>query len=70
MVTVAGRAAADRAVSWRAGRVIVAPMTFRRPARYLNHGMADGERVSALYGVSLLGRVKSGLLVDVVQRGG
>lgn len=44
-------------------------MTFRRPARYLNHGVADGERASALNGVSLLGRVKSGLLVEVVQHG-
>ena len=70
VVTVAGRAAGNQAASWRAGRVIEAPMTFRRPARYLNHGVADGERSSALDGVSLLGRVKSGLLVHVVQRGG
>ena len=70
VVTVAGMAAGKRATSWRAGRVVEAPMTFRRPARYLNHGVADGERASALDGVSLQGRVKSGLLVDVVQRGG
>lgn len=69
MVTVAGTAAVGRAAFWRAGRVIEAPMTFRRPARYLNHGVADGERASALAGVSLHGRVKSGLLVDVVQQG-
>ncbi len=70
VVTVAGLAAGERAASWRAGRIVEAPMTFRRPARYLNHGVADGERASALDGVSLLGRVKSGLLVEVVRRGG
>ena len=31
VVTVAGRAAGTRAASWRAGRGVEAPMTFRRP---------------------------------------
>ena len=44
-------------------------MTFRRPARYLNDGVPDFERDLALDGTTLLGSVKSGLLVDVVRRG-
>jgi competence protein ComEC len=43
--------------------------TFRRPQRYLNDGVPDFERRLALDGTSLLGSVKSGLLVDVVSRG-
>lgn len=70
VVAVAGASAAARAPAWRAGRVVTAPVTFRRPARYLTSGVADGERASALAGVSLLARVKSGLLVDVVASGG
>ena len=55
---------------WRAGRTLEAPITFRRPARYLNDGVPDFERDQALDGMTLLGTVKSGLLIDVVADGG
>ncbi|HEX5635410.1 MAG TPA: DNA internalization-related competence protein ComEC/Rec2, partial [Gemmatimonadales bacterium] len=44
-------------------------MTFRRPARYLNEGVPDFERDLALDGTTLLGTVKSALLVNVVAPG-
>ncbi len=69
-VSVNGAAAEDRVSEWRAGRIIEAPITFRRPARYLNEGVPDFERDQALDGVTLLGTVKSGLLIDVVRNGG
>ncbi len=60
------RAALDQ---WRAGRTVVAPVTFRRPARYLNPGVPDFERRLAMGGTTLFGSVKSALLIDVVSRG-
>jgi competence protein ComEC len=69
-ISVNGAAAEGRVAEWRAGRVIEAPIAYRRPARYLNDGLPDFERDQALAGVTLLGTVKSGLLVDVRQTGG
>ena len=69
-ISVNGTAAAEPVAAWRAGRTIEAPITYRRPARYLNDGVSDFERDQALGGVTLLGTVKSGLLVDVVRGGG
>jgi competence protein ComEC len=69
-ISINGAAAENRVREWRAGRTIEAPMTFRRPVRYLNDGVPDFERDQALGGVTLLGTVKSGLLLDVVQLGG
>jgi len=69
-ISVNGTAEDGRVSEWRAGRTIEAPMTFRRPARYLNAGVPDFERDQALDGVTLLGTVKSGFLIDVVQTGG
>jgi competence protein ComEC len=68
-LSVSGDARRHRLAEWRAGRVIEAPVTFRRPARYLNDGVPDAERDLALGGTTLFGSVKSGLLVDVVARG-
>ena len=68
-LTVSGEAAAGLAGEWRAGRAISVRATFRRPARYLNDGVADFERQLALDGMTLFGSVKSGLLVDVIQPG-
>jgi competence protein ComEC len=68
-ISVSGEAFRDRVSEWRAGRTIEAPVTFRRPARYLNEGVADFERDLALGGTTLLGSIKSGLLVDVVAPG-
>ena len=64
-LTVGGAISDERLSEWRAGRTMVAPVTFRRAARYLNDGVPDFERALALDGTSLLGTVKSGLLVDV-----
>ena len=66
-VTSTERPRSERVTAWRAGRTIEAPITFRRPTRYLNDGVPDFERDQALNGVTLLGTVKSGLLVDVVE---
>jgi competence protein ComEC len=68
-LTVSGEAAAARAADWRAGRLLELRATFRRPARYLNDGVADFERQLALDGTTLFGSVKSALLVDIVRRG-
>ena len=68
-LSIGGEAAAARADGWRAGRVIAVPVTFRRPARYLNDGVQDFERDLALDGVALFASARSGLLVDVVERG-
>jgi competence protein ComEC len=68
-LSIAGAAAARRADAWRAGRRIEVPVTFHRPARYLNDGVADFERGLALDGIALNATVKSALLVDVVARG-
>ena len=68
-LTVSGDAAADLAGEWRAGRLLESMATFRRPARYLNSGVADFERQVALGGTTLFASVKSALIVDVVQPG-
>jgi competence protein ComEC len=69
VLSVSGAASGARVPDWRAGRTIEAPVTFRRPARYLNDGVPDFERDLALDGTTLLGTVKSGLLVDVTGHG-
>jgi competence protein ComEC len=68
-VSVSGSATTAAGAAWRAGRTIEAPVTFRRPARYLNAGVSDFERDFALDGTTLLGSVKSGLLVHVIAKG-
>jgi competence protein ComEC len=64
--TVVGTFAADRIGEWRAGRRVRLPVQLRRPARYLDPGVADQERALARRGVTLVATVKSGALVDVV----
>ena len=68
-LSVTGTPSPDALSAWRAGRTIEAPVSFRRAARFLNDGVPDFERELALDGTTLLGSVKSGLLVDVVGRG-
>lgn len=68
-LSVSGRQVRARFDRWRAGRSIETWATFRRPARYLNAGVPDLERDLALYGTTLFGSVKSGLLLDVVASG-
>jgi competence protein ComEC len=68
-LTVAGVLAADVAGEWRAGRLVRMPAVLRRPARYLNDGVADQELLLARRGIALVGTVKSASLVQVVARG-
>jgi len=68
VLSVGGSASQVRFPEWRRGRILEAPVIFRRPARFLNDGVPDFERDAALDGMSVLGTVKSGLLIDVVQR--
>ena len=69
VLSVSGAASPTKVADWRAGRMVEAPVTYRRPARYLNDGVPDFERDLALDGTTLLGSVKSTLLVDVTARG-
>ena len=69
VLSVNGAVGRDRLRNWTAGRTIEVPVTFRRPARYLDDGVGDFERDAALGGVTLFGSVKSALLVDVVADG-
>ena len=68
-LTVAGSLATGAAGGWRAGRLVKAPALLRRPARYLNHGVPDQERLLARRGISLVGSVKSAALVEVMSNG-
>jgi len=68
-VTVAGSLATDRLGEWRAGRLVRMPAHLRRPSRYLNPGVPDQERALARRGTRLVGMVKSGALVDLLERG-
>ena len=68
VISVGGRTSQARFTEWRRGRILEAPVIFRRPARYLNDGVSDFERDAALDGITVLGTIKSGLLVEVVQR--
>ncbi len=70
LITVNGAAAAGQAGAWRRGRTLRLPVALRRPPRYLNDGVPDGERALALAGISLVGTVKSGLLVEVIAPAG
>jgi competence protein ComEC len=69
-ITVTGSMAASASDEWRAGRVIRATAILRRPAKYLNEGVPDQERLMARRGIALVGTVKSAALVQVVSRGG
>lgn len=68
-LSISGAASAAVQAEWRAGRTIEVPVTFRRAARFLDDGVPDFEHDLALDGTTLLGSVKSGLLVDVTGRG-
>jgi competence protein ComEC len=68
-ITVAGGLAGRAGGEWRAGRLVRMPAVLRRPARYLNEGVADQELLLARRGIALVGSVKSAALVHVVERG-
>jgi competence protein ComEC len=67
--TVGGAVTDHQRLPWRAGRTINTFATFRRPVRYLDAGVPDFERLLALDGTTLLGSVKSGLLIEVERPG-
>ena len=69
LISVGGAMNHQRARDWRAGRTLEAPVTFRRPSRYLDDGVPDSEQDAALGGIALFGSVKSALLVTPVSRG-
>ncbi len=68
-LTVGGTLASDRIGEWRAGRTIRAPATVRRPAHYLNPGVPDDRVALARRGLTLVGSITSGALVDVLAPG-
>ncbi len=70
LLTVAGDAPPARIEEWRRGRTIRLPAQLRRPARYLNPGAGDQEAALARRGTTLVGSVKSAMLVQVVSSGG
>jgi competence protein ComEC len=69
LLTVSGDLAAGLAAGWRAGRLLRMPVELRRPTRYWNPGGFDEERGLARRGAVLVGSVKSGALVEVVEPG-
>lgn len=69
LLSVNGGVGRERIRGWIAGRTIEAPVTFRRPTRYLDDGVGDFERDAAFGGITLFGSTKSALLVDVVATG-
>jgi competence protein ComEC len=68
-LTVAGDAPPAVVEEWRRGRRVSLPAQLRRPSRYLNPGAGDEEDALALRGTTLVGSVKSAMLVQVVNRG-
>ncbi|MFA5909371.1 MAG: DNA internalization-related competence protein ComEC/Rec2 [Vicinamibacterales bacterium] len=68
-LTVSGVLAAGAVEQWRAGRRLKVPALLRRPARYLDAGVPDQERLLARRGMSLVGSIKSAALVEVTGRG-
>jgi competence protein ComEC len=69
LLTVAGEAPPASVDEWRRGRTVSLSAQLRRPSRYLNPGARDDEAALALRGTTLVGSVKSAVLVHVVRRG-
>ena len=68
-LTVIGTLSGAQVDQWRAGRIVRTTATLRRPARYLDAGVPDLERMMARRGVALVGTVKSAALVEVIDSG-
>jgi competence protein ComEC len=68
-LTVGGTLAEPQMAQWRAGRAIRAAATLRRPAKFLNPGVGDDRLALARRGLTLVGSVKSGTLVEVQAPG-
>src|SRR5262249_5553100 len=69
LLTVVGALSAEHFGEWRRGRRVRLPAPLHRPARYLDPYVPDAERALARRGITLVGSVKSGALVEVVARG-
>src|ERR1043166_2250801 len=69
IVSIGGTLSTDLMKEWRAGRRIRAPVDLRRPTRYYDVGVPDGERARQRRGISLVGSTKSGALIEVLGRG-
>lgn len=69
LLSVAGTAAPGTTDGWRQGRLVRVPALLRRPTRYRDPGVSDGELALARRGVALVGSVKSPMLVEVIGRG-
>jgi competence protein ComEC len=69
LLTVAGDAPPDRVGQWRRGRLVRLAAQLRRPSRYLNPGAGSEETALARRGTTLVGGVKSAMLVHVVGMG-
>ncbi len=68
-LTVGGTRGLADAGEWRAGRAVRVTALLREPGRYLDPGVPDGRLALARKGVSVVGSVKSGALVEVRARG-
>ena len=68
-VTVAGTLAAIHGDPWVKGRRLRMPVTLRPAAQYANPGVPNQRRALMRLGTSLLGSVKSALLVEVIETG-
>jgi len=69
LLTVTGDAPPDRVGQWRRGRLVSLSAQLRRPSRYLNPGAGGEETALARRGTTLVGGVKSAMLVQVVGMG-
>lgn len=69
LLTVAGDAPPGRVEQWRRGRLVRLSAQLRRPSRYLNPGAGGEEIALARRGTTLVGGVKSAMLVQVVGLG-
>ena len=65
--SVGGRFVEARMSAWRVGRRVRLPVALRWPPRYANFGTPDESHRLRTRGISLLGSVKSALLVEVIR---
>ena len=68
-LNVGGTLAEPQMAQWRAGRTIRTMASLRRPAHYLDAGVGDDRLALARRGLTLVGSVKSGTLVEVEAPG-
>jgi competence protein ComEC len=69
VLTVGGSPDPDAVLQWRKGRTVRLTASLRRPGRHRNRGVPDNELSLARRDTTLVGSVKSALLVEVLQHG-